>query len=58
MNALDLVRSNLTKKPEFTTAGFNADIDVREGQKIVVGKSNFDGADGTFFLIVTAKVVD
>ena len=54
----DIVRTNVTKKPEFTTAGVNADIDVREGQKVVVGKSNFDGADGTFFLIVTAKVVD
>jgi hypothetical protein len=54
----DIVRTNVTKKPEFTTAGVTADIDVREGQKVVVGKSNFDGVDGTFFLIVTAKIVD
>jgi hypothetical protein len=54
----DVVKTHLTNKPEFTTAGISADLDVREGQKIVVGKSNFDGAEGAFFLIVTAKVVD
>jgi hypothetical protein len=54
----DIVKTNVTKKPEFTTAGIRADLDVREGQKVVVGKSNFDGAEGAFFLIVTAKVVD
>jgi hypothetical protein len=54
----DVVKTNVTKKPEFTTAGIRADLDVREGQKVVVGKSNFDGAEGAFFLIVTARVVD
>jgi hypothetical protein len=58
VNSPDVVRTNVTKKPEYTISGVTADLDVREGQKVVVGKSNFDGADGTFFLIVTAKVVD
>jgi hypothetical protein len=54
----DVVRTNVTKKPEFTTSSVRADLDVREGQEVVVGKSNFDGAEGAFFLIVTAKIVD
>ena len=40
-------------------SGIHADIDVREGQKAVVGKANMQGKDsGTLFLIVSAKVVD
>jgi hypothetical protein len=54
----DVVKTNVTKKPEFTMSGIRADLDVREGQKVVVGKSNFDGAEGAFFLIITARVVD
>jgi hypothetical protein len=58
VTVLDMVKSNLAKKPEYTYTGLSADIDVREGQKVVVGKSNFDTSDGTYFVIVTAKVVD
>jgi hypothetical protein len=39
-------------------AGLITNIDVREGQKVVVGKANMQGSDGALFLIVTAKVVD
>ena len=41
----------------FMDAGMAAEIDVREGVKVVVGKSNID-TDTALFLIVTAKVVD
>ena len=58
VNSPDDARTSVTKKPEFTVAGLTADVDVREGQKVVIGKSNFDGADGTFFVVATAKVVD
>ena len=34
------------------------DIDVREGQKVVVGKLSIDNASQSIFLVVTAKVVD
>lgn len=41
---------------------FNVDmrsgVDLREGQKIVVGKSNIDGDDSTLFVVLTAKLVD
>jgi hypothetical protein len=42
----------------FWNAGVEADVDVKEGQKVVVGKANVDGKDGAIFMIVTAKVVD
>ena len=42
----------------YSNAGVEADVDVREGQKVVVGKANVDGKDGAIFMIVTAKVVD
>jgi ribosomal 50S subunit-recycling heat shock protein len=37
---------------------FNTNIDVREGQKVVVGKANIDGAGNALILVVTAKVID
>ena len=39
-------------------AGITTDIDVREGQKVVVGKANIDNSDNALILILTAKVVD
>ena len=44
-------------KTEYRTVGVNTDIDVAEGQKIVVGKSNFNGSDDALILVVTAKVI-
>ena len=43
---------------QFRNVGLSTDIDVREGQKVVVGKSNVDGAAQSVFLVVTAKLVD
>jgi hypothetical protein len=43
---------------QFSDAAMNTDIDVREGQKVVVGKSSIDAAAQSLFLVVTAKVVD
>ncbi len=37
--------------------GFNTEITVREGQKVVVGKSNI-GPDQSLILVVTAKVTE
>jgi hypothetical protein len=33
-------------------------VDVREGQKVVVGKATVDGSNNALFLVLTAKVVD
>lgn len=42
----------------YIDTGINQNVDVREGQKVVVGRANLNGKDGAFFLVVTAKVVD
>jgi hypothetical protein len=44
-------------KSEYRSVGIGTDIDVGEGQKIVVGKSNFNGTDDALILVVTAKVL-
>jgi hypothetical protein len=36
----------------------STDIDIHEGQKVVVGKSNINGADTALILVLSAKVVD
>jgi hypothetical protein len=33
-------------------------VDVREGQKVVVGKATIDGSNNALFLVLTAKVLD
>ncbi|MCX6598581.1 MAG: hypothetical protein NTV70_19700 [Acidobacteria bacterium] len=45
--------------PQFNYAesGFNTDIDVREGQKAVVGKANLDGNE-TMFAVLVPKIVE
>jgi hypothetical protein len=37
---------------QFTDAGLSTDIDVREGQKAVVGKANLDGKDALIVILV------
>jgi hypothetical protein len=39
-------------------AGFGADVDVREGQKVVVGKTAVEGTNTGLMLVITAKVLD
>lgn len=36
----------------------NTSFDVADGQKVVIGKSNIDGADRSLVLVVTARAVD
>jgi hypothetical protein len=42
----------------YIDTGILTDIDVREGQKVVVGKATVDGSNNALFLVVTAKVLD
>ena len=37
--------------------GMRADIDVREGQQVVIGKASVAGDDSALFVVVSAKVV-
>jgi len=43
---------------KYLDTGFNTDVDLREGQKIVIGKSSFDASGNPYFVVVTGKVVD
>lgn len=43
---------------QYLDTGFNTDVDFREGQKIVIGKSSLDSSGTPFFVVVTGKVVD
>ncbi len=43
---------------QFHEANIRADVDIREGQKVVVGKTSFDVPDTALILILTAKVVN
>ena len=42
----------------YASSGVTTDVDVREGQKVVVGKSGLDTASQSIFLVVSAKVID
>jgi hypothetical protein len=39
-------------------AGFGTDVDVREGQKVVVGKAAIGGTNTALILVITAKVLE
>jgi hypothetical protein len=43
--------------PSLFDAGIETDVDLREGQKVVVGKSNIEGADSALFVVLVAKLV-
>jgi hypothetical protein len=43
---------------EYKRVGLKTDIDVREGQKVVVGKATLDGTGQALILVVTAKVIE
>ncbi len=43
---------------EALDAGFGTDVDVREGQKVVVGKAAIGGTNSALILVITAKVLE
>ena len=45
------------KGAEFITSGIDQDVDVKDGQKVVVGRSSLEGPQQTLFLILTARVI-
>ena len=44
--------------PRYKTTGVSTDIDIRDGQKVVVGKSDIANSESPLILVVTAKVVE
>lgn len=45
-------------KDKFQTVSVSTNIDMKEGQKIVVGKANIDGSENALIVILTAKVAE
>jgi urease alpha subunit len=43
---------------DMTTANISTDVDIRDGQKIVVGKANVTSAQDAVIVVVTAKLVN
>ena len=44
-------------KVDYMNTGIDQDVDVKEGQKVVVGRASLAGPEQALFLILTAKVV-
>ena len=45
------------KNTEYINSGIDQDVDVKEGQKVVVGRSSLEGPQQALFLILTAHVI-
>jgi len=64
INNLDLEISTPTGarnekgNPITRNVGIRTDVDIPEGQKVVVGKSNFTGADDALVLVLSAKILE
>ncbi len=43
---------------QYKTTGLSTDVDIRDGQKVVVGKSDVNNGESPLILVVTAKVVE
>jgi hypothetical protein len=43
---------------QYIDTGISTDVDIREGQKVVVGKVNMDGADRASIVVLAARVVE
>jgi hypothetical protein len=40
------------------SVGFEADVDIKEGQKVVIGKSGIEGNQSALILVATGRIVD
>ena len=44
-------------KAEYVNSGIDQNVDIKEGQKVVVGRSSLEGPERALFLILTARVI-
>jgi len=44
-------------KMDYMNTGIDQDVDVKEGQKVVVGRASLEGPEKALFLILTARVM-
>jgi hypothetical protein len=50
--------STAPDKTEFMSLGFDTDLNLREGQKVVVGKSHIGAGNSALILVLSARVVE
>jgi hypothetical protein len=50
--------ANFAREGPDRSVMINTSFDLADGQKVVIGKSNIDGADRSLVLVVTARAVD
>jgi hypothetical protein len=56
---LPMTGADIDKSPvQYKTLEIKTGIDMREGQKAVVGKTTLDGTSGSLILVLTAKVIE
>jgi hypothetical protein len=48
---------SMPKSVDYINSGIDQDVDVKEGQKVVVGRSSLEGPQQALFLILTAHVI-
>jgi hypothetical protein len=58
INGLKLSLRLRTGANIFAETGINTDIDARERQKVVVGKSNLADSSDALILVITPKVIE
>lgn len=56
--AVDSQSKQPVEQISFSDSGINTALDAREGQKVVVGKSNMRGTDDAIILVITPKVIE
>lgn len=56
--AVTTTGTTASKSWQYLDTGVNTDVDLREGQKVVIGKASVGAPNSTLFLVVSAKVVD
>jgi hypothetical protein len=49
--------ANQTGKAEYVNSGIDQNVDIKEGQKVVVGRSSLEGPEKALFLILSARVI-
>jgi hypothetical protein len=49
--------ANTQRSVEFINSGIDQDVDVKEGQKVVVGRSSLEGPQQALFLVLKAHVI-
>jgi hypothetical protein len=51
------IPQSMQNKVDYMNTGIDQDVDVKEGQKVVVGRASLAGPEKALFVILTAKVV-